>query len=101
MGKTAVQHRVVERKQGTMGHTSHSGHPLHPTLSPVVSTLSCHCEYTLATVTNLHTGGLGHRVALRWIEAAVGFGSPLATGQPSLGSLCPPPGMRKRLEKVL
>ena len=33
--------------------------------------------YTHATVTNLHTGGPGHRVALHWIEAAVEFGSRL------------------------
>ena len=30
-----------------------------------------------AVVTNLHTGGSGHRVALYWTEAAVEFGSPL------------------------
>ena len=29
-----------------------------------------------AVVTNLHTGGPGHRVALYWTKAAVDFGSP-------------------------
>ena len=33
------------------------------------------CRYTQATVTNLHVGGPGHRVALHWTKAAVGFSS--------------------------
>ncbi|KAK3757656.1 hypothetical protein RRG08_000168 [Elysia crispata] len=37
------------------------------------------------TVTDLHTGGSGHVFALYWNEAAVEFGSPCVSEQPSLG----------------
>jgi len=57
-------------------------------------------RYTHATVTNLHTGGPGHRVALHWSEAAVEFGSPLGDWAALLESPCPPPGMGNRLEKM-
>ena len=38
-----LQHRAVEHEQGTVRHIRCSGHPLHPNLSPVVLTMSCHC----------------------------------------------------------